>query len=99
MKKDRYLVVGYKTTESKADPEEFELGAAIRESTVVCDTFAKAYELAIFLGGITDPGKAYRGALEEIKLKYSTEILQKGNLSAGIGETLPRAMIFKIKSY
>lgn len=99
MKKDKYLVVGYKKKEATASGEDFDLAAAIRESTVVCDTFSKAYELALFLGGITKPAKAYRGTLEEIKVKGAVEVSQKDYFSINFGDTAPRSMIFKIKSY
>lgn len=88
-KKDKYIVMGFL---QERDPDQ-EPGVAVRETTIVCDTFAKAYEIALFLGGITEANRAYRACLEKIKVTYHVDLGNKGNSSE------VKASIFKVKAY
>jgi hypothetical protein len=88
-KKDKYIVMGF-AQEPSPDKEP---GLAVRETTMVCDTFAKAYELALFLGGITEANRAYRACLEKIKVSYKVDLGNKASM------TDVKASIFKVKSY
>lgn len=58
------------STESWAD--------ALKRTTGITHTFKKAYEVGLFLAGITQPEVAYRKALETIKLHGVVSFKQKG---------------------
>jgi hypothetical protein len=88
-KKDKYIVMGLLPDQHPGK----EPGVAVRETTAVCDTFAKAYELALFLGGITNADRAYRACLERIKVKYQVELCDTRN------PTVICVAIFKVKAY
>lgn len=71
MKKTKYVVL--------SDKENLELGweGSIISSLGICHTFSKAYEIALFLSGITQPEIKYRKALETIKQKGAIQIRSK----------------------
>jgi hypothetical protein len=58
------------STESWAD--------SLKRTTGITHTFKKAYEVGLFLAGITQPEIAYRKALETIKLHGVVSYKQKG---------------------
>lgn len=71
MKKTKYVVL--------SDKENLELGweGSIIAGLGICHTFSKAYEIALFLSGITQPEIKYRKALETIKQKGAIQIRSK----------------------
>jgi len=87
-KKEQYLVISNKDT----DPS-LSLGEAIRETTVVCSTFASAYRLALTLGGVSKPAIKYRKALETMKARQFVLIHQEEE------PLVARVSVFKIKSF
>jgi hypothetical protein len=93
MKKDRYIVMSNKASDKES------LGEKLRETTVVCDTFTKAYELGLFLAGITAPDKAYRRCLEEVKLYMAVQVSQREYISMSAIDAPPTFTILKSKSY
>jgi hypothetical protein len=68
MKKTKYVVL--------SDKEHLDTSweEAICLSLGVCHTFAKAYEIALFISGNTAPTIKYRKALEVIKQKGAVRI-------------------------
>jgi len=93
MKKDRYIVMSNKASEKES------LGEKLRETTVVCDTFTKAYEIGLFLAGITAPDKAYRRCLEEVKKAWAVQVSQRGYIPMDAIDAPPTFTILKSKSY
>lgn len=68
MKKTKYVVVS-----DKSDPA-LEWEESVASSLGICHTFAKAYEIALFISGNTAPTIKYRKALEVIKQKGAVRI-------------------------
>jgi hypothetical protein len=68
MKKTKYVVL--------SDKENLKIGweESIIQNLGICHTFAKAYEIALFLSGITAPKIKYRKALEVMKIKGVVQI-------------------------
>jgi len=85
MKKTKYVVLSDK--ESSFNWEE-----SIISSLGICHTFSKAYEIALFISGITQPDIKYRKALETIKQKGAIQIRSKL-------EHEPSAVIATVKIY
>jgi hypothetical protein len=65
---------------------------SIISSLGICHTFSKAYEIALFISGITQPDIKYRKALETIKQKGAIQIRSKL-------EHEPGAVIATVKIY
>ena len=80
----KYIVI------SDASHAGLEWGKALQSSMGVCHTFQRAYDIAIFLSGLTSPDIGYRKALETIKRKGAVTISQ---------ETKPAATIVRVKIY
>lgn len=70
-KKDQYLVT---SNRDSANPDYAE---AVRETTCVCGTFAKAYRVGLTLGEINRPDITYRKALELTKVQRWCMVQQK----------------------
>lgn len=51
-------------------------GKALQSSVGIANNCVKAYEIALFLAGITKPDKAYRKVLETIKIEGACIIKQ-----------------------
>lgn len=51
---------------------------SLRRTTGITNTFKKAYEVGLFLAGITEPEVAYRKALETVKVHGVVSFKQKG---------------------
>jgi hypothetical protein len=64
---------------------------ALRETLGVCHTVKQAYQIALFLGGISKPDSSYRKTLETIKVKGAYTINQIGGSQA--------ATIVQVKHY
>jgi|688.fasta_scaffold1124978_3 hypothetical protein len=86
MKKTKYVVL--------SDKENLSLGweESIIAGLGICHTFSKAYEIALFLSGITEPEIKYRKALETIKQKGAIQIRSSRDGEAG-------AVIARVKIY
>jgi hypothetical protein len=84
-KKTKYLVI------SNQEKPGIEWGAALQETLGICHTCAKAYEIAVFLAGITRPDKSYRKILDTVKLKGAATLAQVEGAQA--------ATIVKVKIY
>ena len=93
MKKDRYVVMSNKHSEKEA------IGEKLRETVAVCDTFTKAYELGLFLAGVTKPDKAYRRCLEECKRFWMVQVKQANYFPITALDDAPSFTIIKSKSY
>ena len=74
--KYRYIIIG--NTEP-APNQEWE--QVLVDSTAVARTFAKAYELALFLGKMNSYNQGYRISLEQIKRRGAITLHQKGDTS------------------
>ena len=83
--KSKYIVISNKI------PLDREWGIAMQETMGICHTCAKAYEIALFLAGITKPTKNYRKVLDTIKAKGAATLAQLD------GEQ--EATIVKVKIY
>jgi hypothetical protein len=83
-RRDKYLVMSNK--ESTLEWEQ-----ALRETLGVCHTVKQAYQIALFLGGISKPDSSYRKTLETIKVKGAYTINQVGGSQA--------ATIVQVKHY
>ena len=83
-KTSKYLVMSEKELALAWEP-------ALQETLGICHTLAKAYEIALFLSGITEPAVSYRKALETIKAKGAVTINSK--------REEPAAVIVKVKIY
>lgn len=84
--KSKYLILSSKESAG----QEWE--AELQETLGICHTLAKAYEIALFLAGITEPKIKYRKALETMKRKGAVRIDSKK-------EHEPSAVIVKVKIY
>jgi hypothetical protein len=82
--KSKYIVI------SDKEDLSLEWGKRLQSSMGICHTFRRAYDIAIFLSGITSPGIQYRKALETIKLEGAVTISQ---------ETKPSSVIVLVKIY
>lgn len=82
--KSKYVVI------SDKEDLSLEWGKRVQSSMGVCHTFQRAYDIAIFLSGLTDPGIKYRKALDTIKQTGAVTIWQ---------ETKPSAVIVQVKIY
>jgi len=73
MKKPRgkYVVL------SSVEQPGLEWEESLCRSLGICHTCSKAYEIAIFLAGITQPDIRYRKALETIKAKGAVTVKQR----------------------
>jgi len=76
MKTSYYIII------TNIEKPELEWGKAMQETMGVCSNCVKAYEIANFLAGITNPDTAYRKVLETIKIKGACTIKQKGGEQA-----------------
>jgi hypothetical protein len=77
--KSKYVVV------SSVEQPGLEWERSLQSSMGICHTFAKAYEIALFLAGITVPDIKYRKLLETAKRKGAATVKQKdGEQSATI---------------
>jgi hypothetical protein len=85
-RKTKYLVM------SNKDSLESEWEAAVQETLGICHTLSRAYEIALFLAGITAPKIKYRKALETMKAKGAVRITSEK-------EHEPGAVIVKVKIY
>lgn len=65
--------------------------SALQETLGICHTFAKAFEIALFLSGITKPAIKYRKALETVKLRGAVRIDSE--------REEPSAIIVRVKIY
>jgi hypothetical protein len=83
--KSKYLVFSDK--EIATDSWE----AAMQSCFGICHTLSKAYEIALFLSGITQPKIKYRKALETIKVKGVVRIESE--------KEEPSCLIIKVKIY
>lgn len=83
--KTKYLVL--------SDKESSGLGweEAMQSALGICHTFAKAYEISLFLSGITEPKIKYRKALDLIKARGAVRI--ESNREE------PSCLIIKVKIY
>lgn len=71
MARDKKFIV----ISSREEPH-LEWGRALSNSMGVCHTCSKAYEIALFLAGITKPDKKYRKVLDTIKIKGAAQVKQ-----------------------
>ena len=71
MRGNTYLVV------SNQEKPDLNWEAAMQQSMGVCRTCKKAYEIALFLGAITEPDSAYRKVLETLKVKGAYTLKQR----------------------
>jgi len=77
--KGKYIVI------SSVDLPGIEWEKSLQSSMGICHTCSKAYEIALFLAGITQPDIRYRKALETIKAKGAVTVKQRdGEQSATI---------------
>lgn len=83
--KSKYIVI------SNRIPLDREWGVAMQETMGICHTCAKAYEISLFLAGITKPNKNYRKVLDTIKAKGAVTLAQLDGEQA--------ATIVKVKIY
>lgn len=67
-KKTKYLVL------SDREEPSLEWEAAMQGALGICHTFAKAYEIGLFLSGITAPRQKYRKSLEIIKARGAVRL-------------------------
>lgn len=51
--------------------------ASLQETLGICHTLAKAYEISLFIAGITAPAISYRKALQLMKLRGAVKIDSK----------------------
>ena len=77
--KSKYVVI------SNRIPMDKEWGVAMQETMGVCHTCSKAYDIALFLAGITKPDKSYRKILDTVKTKGAATLAQvEGEAAATI---------------
>lgn len=69
--KSKYVVV------SSVEQPGLEWERSLQSSMGICHTFAKAYEIALFLAGITQPETNYRRSLAAAKSKGAVTIKQR----------------------
>lgn len=84
--KSKYLVL------SSKDQLDKDWEPALQETLGICHTLSKAYEIALFLAGITQPRIKYRKALETIKQRGAVRIESQKEHEAS-------AIIVKVKIY
>lgn len=84
-KRTKYLVF------SDREQPDLEWEAAMQGSLGICHTFAKAYEIGLFLSGITEPQQKYRKALEIIKVRGAVRLDSKRDE--------PGCIIVRVKIY
>jgi hypothetical protein len=68
MKKTKYVVI------SNKEPLGLEWEASLQETMAICHTLSKAYEIGLFLSGITAPNIKYRKVLETIKRRGAARV-------------------------
>ena len=86
MKKYQYLVL------SNRDQPALEWEESLQQSIGICYTAAKAYEISLFLAGITRPDRNYRKCVQLLNLKGAVTVSQiEGEGSA----TIVKAKIYK----
>jgi hypothetical protein len=83
--KNKYVVIANTANHSQ------EWGKSLQESMGICHTCAKAYEIAIFLAGITKPNQNYRKILSIINRDGAATLSQLEGTQA--------ATIVKVKLY
>ena len=83
--KSKYIIL------SDRDAKSPDWESALQETLGICHTFSKAFEIALFLSGITAPAIKYRKALETIK--------QKGAVRVDSTKQEPSAIIVRVKIY
>lgn len=83
--KSKYIVL------SNRDTTNPNWETALQETLGICHTFSKAFEIALFLSGITAPAIKYRKALETIK--------QKGAVRIDSTKEEPPAIIVRVRIY
>lgn len=66
---EKYLVMT-----SIPDDVETSWAEALQRSCGVCNNFAKAYEIGLFLAGIVEPDLRYRKSLEIIKVQGAVTV-------------------------
>ena len=71
MKRTKYVVLSSKENPNLAWEE------GLTSTLGVCHTFSRAYEIGLFLSGITRPAIKYRKALETCKLRGAVRIDSK----------------------
>ena len=70
---------------SNRDTANLDWEAALQQSVGICYTAKKAYEIALFLAGITRPDKLYRKCLNTLNARGAVQISQlDGEQSATI---------------
>lgn len=69
---------------SNHDPVGLEWEKALQETLGICHTLKRAYDIALFLAGITAPKIKYRKALETIKAKGAVRIESQKEHEAGV---------------
>jgi hypothetical protein len=77
---------------SNQDRPDLEWEDSLQNSVGICYTAAKAYEISLFLAGITRPDKNYRKCVQLLNLKGAVTVSQiDGEGSA----TIVKAKIYK----
>jgi hypothetical protein len=66
--KSKYVVI------SSREPADTSWESALQETLGICHTLTKAYEIGLFLGGITQPRISYRKCLSLIKARGAVRI-------------------------
>lgn len=83
MKRTKYVVI------SDKEPAGLEWHASLQETMAICHTLKRAYEIGLFLSGVTAPELKYRKVLDTIK---STGAVRVGSL-----RDEPGFLIVKVK--
>jgi hypothetical protein len=71
MHKSKYLIM------SSREPAGLEWEPALQGSVGICHTLRRAYEIALFLAGITEPTVNYRKSLDLVKKKGAVRIVSR----------------------
>jgi hypothetical protein len=73
-RKSKYLIIAMPAEQETSTESWTE---ALTRTTGITHTFKKAYEVGLFLAGITKPETAYRKALETVKVYNVVSFKQK----------------------
>jgi hypothetical protein len=77
-KQSKYVVISNNNQFSKEPTWEVDL----KETIGICHTCAKAYEIGLFLAGITRPEQTYRKILETVKRNGAATLSQRDGSAA-----------------
>lgn len=68
MKRTKYVVI------SDKEPTGLEWNRSLQETLGICHTLSRAYEIGLFLSGMTAPSIKYRKALETVKSQGAVQV-------------------------